>query len=464
MNKVDNARTENKNVVSRQESSSSAVSDLNKKNIDKVSAVTASDNYCIPYGDSRKSSGSGEAASKRDSTRSIGGVSKDNATKNMHPMFQPRPKPPDYDEAWYEDPTDGQWYNQYDWYEDEMGEWAYDYRMEEYGYMQNELGEWVPMEEPDQNGAVPSNKQSSTDKPPSDQKKSTTLDRGNSKDGFSQLFQSGSDKSVNNKSSLPPRPIDYDDYWYQAEDGNWYNEYDDMGLQFSDPKPYSRPASLVNAKDVPKKEEVSKAQARPTDYDQQWYQDEFGVRRNKYDDKSVEEEDDYYTEEQLVKIEEKLKNESKESQSKVDFPKAVEPKLSVIAVSKDKPKDTVTSVDNDITKKKKLPKPADFEDQWYQDYDGNWQNSYLKDGLEYEDAVPPSILTANRDSPLKKVKQKVSFESSASEKSQSKSGRTPKERWLWAYSKIVKVGDQSVNLSSPNTNLYCNSVHQIVIK
>ena len=42
--------------------------------------------------------------------------------------FQSRPKPPDYDEAWYEDPTDGQWYNQYDWYEDEMGEWVYDYR------------------------------------------------------------------------------------------------------------------------------------------------------------------------------------------------------------------------------------------------------------------------------------------------------------------------------------------------
>ena len=71
------------------------------------------------------------------------------------------------------------------------------------------------------------------------------------------------------------------------------------------------------------------------------------------------------------------------------------------------------------------------------------QNDYLKDGVEYEDAVPPSILAASRDSPLKKVKAKVSFESSISEKSQasSKSGKTPKERWLWAYSKIVKVGE-----------------------
>lgn len=28
---------------------------------------------------------------------------------------------------------------------------------------------------------------------------------------------------------LPPRPADYDYYWYQDEDGNWRNEYDDYG-------------------------------------------------------------------------------------------------------------------------------------------------------------------------------------------------------------------------------------------
>merc|ERR1719445_2398692 len=76
-----------------------------------------------------------------------------------------RPKPPDYDEAWYEDPSDGQWYNQYDWYEDECGEWAYDYRMDEYGYTQNEMGEWVPMpgvETSAPPGSVPSQKQTSS--------------------------------------------------------------------------------------------------------------------------------------------------------------------------------------------------------------------------------------------------------------------------------------------------------------
>ena len=31
------------------------------------------------------------------------------------------------------------------------------------------------------------------------------------------------------KAKLPPRPADYDYYWYQDEDGNWRNEYDDYG-------------------------------------------------------------------------------------------------------------------------------------------------------------------------------------------------------------------------------------------
>ena len=348
----------------------SSVSDLNKKNSDKVAN---SDNYFIPYGNNKKSTDN-----KKENLSKAG--SKDNASKKMHMLQASRPKPPDYDEAWYEDPSDGQWYNQYDWYEDECGEWMYDYRMEEYGYTQNELGEWVPMESGpgDDPQQVPSlSKQSSRaeDKgqSSSDKKRSTaSLDRGNSKDGFSQVFsetKSGSEISINNKSSLPPRPPDYDNYWYQAEDGGWYNEYDDMGLQFADPD--SRPASLVNDKDVPKKDNVQ-SKTRPKDYDQQFYQDEFGVLRNKYDDKF--EDEDCYTEEELLKIEERLRNESNVSKSKVDPSKAVEPKPTVIDTSK--PREAVDSSavkNSDITKKKKLPKPADFEEHWFQDYDGNWQ-------------------------------------------------------------------------------------------
>merc|ERR1712228_677832 len=39
------------------------------------------------------------------------------------------------------------------------------------------------------------------------------------------------------KEKLPPRPADYDYYWYQDEDGNWRNEYDDYGYEY-DPDRY----------------------------------------------------------------------------------------------------------------------------------------------------------------------------------------------------------------------------------
>lgn len=38
-------------------------------------------------------------------------------------------------------------------------------------------------------------------------------------------------------SKLPPRPADYDYFYYQDEEGNWWNEYDDMGYEF-DPNRY----------------------------------------------------------------------------------------------------------------------------------------------------------------------------------------------------------------------------------
>ena len=97
-------------------------------------------------------------------------------------------------------------------------------RMEEYGYIQNELGEWVPMDDTliQENGSLPpvpslskqasvpgSEPHSASKNELSDSK--TSLNRGNSKDGFSSLFsdnKSGSEKSLT-KSSLPPRPDDY---------------------------------------------------------------------------------------------------------------------------------------------------------------------------------------------------------------------------------------------------------------
>ena len=372
------------------------------------------------------------------------------------PGIQSRPKPPDYDEAWYEDPSDGQWYNQYDWYEDECGEWAYDYRMDEYGYTQNEMGEWVPMpgvETSAPPGSVPSQKQTSSgpgdkglsgDQKPQPDDKSSLLAKAESKDGFS-LFNDSKPAGAPASAVpvLPPRPPDFDDYWYQAEDGNWYNEYEDMGLVFADPEASSKSSSLTNNKVVPNKIDSNGSQKqsqKPKDYDDHWYQDEFGVMRNSYDKKD---EDEFYTDEELAKFEAeaKLKQENQSKSDTTDT--AVEPKHSVIDTPKiSDPPVAVKDAKKEAAEKIKLPRPADFDDNWYQDHAGNWLNRYNKDGLEYENNGPPtSILSGQKDTPLKKTKQKVSFESDVTSKRRStKSGKNPRERWLWAYGRIVQVG------------------------
>ena len=55
---------------------------------------------------------------------------------------------------------------------------------------------------------------------------------------FSNTISGRASPSIPKKSKLPPRPDDYDDYWYQDDEtGEWRNEYDDEGkerlLQYS---------------------------------------------------------------------------------------------------------------------------------------------------------------------------------------------------------------------------------------
>ena len=51
-------------------------------------------------------------------------------------------------------------------------------------------------------------------------------------------------------SKLPPRPADYDYYYYQDEEGNWWNEYDDMGYEF-DPNRYEGDEEPSSTEQVP---------------------------------------------------------------------------------------------------------------------------------------------------------------------------------------------------------------------
>ena len=67
--------------------------------------------------------------------------------------------------------------------------------------------------------------------------------------------------TVDNRNStsapkLPPRPLDYDQYYYQDEEGNWWNEYDDMGYEF-DPNRYEGdPEENSSSEPVPKEAAV----------------------------------------------------------------------------------------------------------------------------------------------------------------------------------------------------------------
>ena len=49
---------------------------------------------------------------------------------------------------------------------------------------------------------------------------------------------------------MPPRPLDYDYYYYQDEEGNWWNEYDDMGYEF-DPDRYEGDEECPAVEQVP---------------------------------------------------------------------------------------------------------------------------------------------------------------------------------------------------------------------
>ena len=144
---------------------------------------------------------------------------------------------------------------------------------------------------------------------------------------------------------LPPRPADYDYYYYEDEDGNWRNEYDDLGYEF-DPEKYegyeeettgekkdedkdkdstkvdssSRSSTLdrnkltIDLSGGEPKKKSKKLPPRPPDYDYYWYQDDDGNWRNEYDDEGYEfAEDEYELNEEdqaaVAKAAEKSKND-----------------------------------------------------------------------------------------------------------------------------------------------------------
>ena len=99
--------------------------------------------------------------------------------------------------------------------------------------------------------------------------------------------QEAAKKSVGKKSDplRLPKPVDYEDYWYEGEDGLSYNEYDDeleQGYYYegteADPARASDGSLPASYKGIP----------RPTDYDKFWYEGDDGEMYNEYDDELEE--------------------------------------------------------------------------------------------------------------------------------------------------------------------------------
>ena len=123
--------------------------------------------------------------------------------------------------------TNGNWI-----FQDENGEWYYEDPSQE-GWHQDENGEWV------QDPGSTTNAESGTETDQSAKKTDSSVKsngevieangdlKGDLKTIKEEIKITTSDVEV--KSKLPPRPADYDYYWYQDEDGNWRNEYDDYG-------------------------------------------------------------------------------------------------------------------------------------------------------------------------------------------------------------------------------------------
>ena len=327
--------------------------------------------------------------------------------------------------------------------------------------------------------------------------------------------------------TLPPRPIDYEDYWYQADDGFWYNEYDDLGYEFADeevllveqhdqqfhakletsvmPQPQPQPQTLpkvVKQKSTdgfsavfsscpPKQTKVAEVikptstvevvkpasafdvvkppstvqlpsaveafkpasavvavkpvkQPRPDDFDDMWYQDDDGSWRNDYTDMGYEfaEDEDFYSEDELKQEEEKLFEEVKvktdelpkeDTLKKDPLLSSIEPFQPIQQVEPTVINDLkVTSVGGDHRSiettpqvpRKKRQQPADYEDRWLQDYLGNWYNEYDQEEM----SSPSKAINFDKEEGVPMMPRKRVYQN-------------PRDRWQWAFTKILQVGD-----------------------
>lgn len=210
-------------------------------------------------------------------------------------------------------------------------------------------------------------------------------------------------KHAKTASKLPPRPWDYDDYFYQDEEGNWQNEYDDEGYEF-DPDVYegdddgddyykengafeetgkraSRKSSVVAMSVTESRRESLAASEKRSSIASSQHMNghDVGSRRPSTIAPSV--------------IHSANGQDVGSRRTSTIAPSVIPSaaasrrgSAAVTAVAETVAKASPTpSVLKPVTNGAKLPpRPLDYDDYYYQDEDGNWQNEYDDEGYEFD--------------------------------------------------------------------------------
>jgi myosin heavy subunit len=219
---------------------------------------------------------------------------------------------------------------------------------------------------------------------------------------------------------LPPRPYDYDDYYYQDEDGNWRNEYDDEGYEF-DPDEYEDNEDGENG-EWDEEEEVF--QTKPQ---QQQPSPPSGVQQDSGRKSSLAVPDmngattagsinnctavaasvaatpesrrtsNVSGDVKMSSSNDISRRESVHSQQKRN---SVTPCPSVLPTPgptvaptphSATPGSILSAMDEPMEEEEELvklpPRPVDYDYFWYEDEDGNWRNEYDDQGYEFDPDV-----------------------------------------------------------------------------
>eukprot|EP00094_Tigriopus_californicus_P005576 TCALIF_05373-PA protein Name:"Protein of unknown function" AED:0.48 eAED:0.48 QI:0/0.16/0/0.28/0.83/0.85/7/0/2053 len=211
---------------------------------------------------------------------------------------------------------------------------------------------------------------------------------------------------------LPTRPADYDDYWYEDEDGCWRNQYDDNDYEYETddvqpelivPEPENiKPIIKESVQTEPSQQSLKTEDRRgsegknPFSFGSSYIVTDKDVQRkgSTHSAASLEKEPEDRSSQRLSNS--SPSNDRRNSSSNSTFnrvrskPEIVIPRPKELPLSDNPTTADLSQVTFDHLKanqeERLPPRPADYEYYWYQDDDGNWRNEYDDEGFVFADS------------------------------------------------------------------------------